>query len=262
MPLTPIPQFDGQLSVVIPVKNEEDNIEPLISEILQALGPEGANLERFEIIYVDDGSTDQSLQRLISLRGQLPLLKVIKHRWSCGQSAAVHTGVQAASFPWIATLDGDGQNDPFDLPHMIEQLRTQQLGDESLVAVCGNRVKRHDDWLRRASSRLANLARASVLHDDTPDSGCGLKLFARNAYLELPFFNHSHRFLPALFRRQQRRVISIAVNHRPRTLGRSKYGLHNRLWAGLLDLVGVWWLNRRMTLPVIEALSSVSEPSS
>jgi dolichol-phosphate mannosyltransferase len=252
MPLTPIPRFDGRLSVVVPVKNEEDNIEPLIREIVAALGTNGAKLQDFEIIYVDDGSTDDSYKRLLNLSKSLNVLRVIKHRFSCGQSSAVHSGVQVAQFSWIATLDGDGQNDPADLPSMIEQLIAHQTKSDRLVAVCGHRVKRNDDWLRRASSRVANRVRAAILQDDTPDSGCGLKLFARAAFLELPFFNHLHRFLPALFRRQQREVISVAVNHRPRTLGSSKYGLNNRLWAGLLDLAGVWWLNRRMKLPLID----------
>jgi dolichol-phosphate mannosyltransferase len=255
MPLTPIPRFDGRLSVIVPVKNEEDNLEPLIIEIIDALGPHGANLETFEIIYVDDGSSDGSYKCLSALSETISCLRVLKHQTSFGQSAAVHSGVQAARFPWISTLDGDGQNDPADLPRMIACLQTAQATNSALVAVCGHRVKRHDDWLRRASSRVANNVRAAILGDETPDSGCGLKLFARDAFLELPFFNHLHRFLPALFRRQQRDVVSLPVNHRPRMRGRSNYGLNSRLWVGLFDLAGVWWLNQRMKIPVLEETS-------
>jgi dolichol-phosphate mannosyltransferase len=231
----------GLLSVVIPVCNEEDNVLPLAREIsaaLSALGP-------FEIIYVNDGSTDDTAGRVRAARKEIPQLRLLHHSRRSGQSAAVASGVRAARGEWIATLDGDGQNDPADFPAMLSALHEARATDPDVLLVMGNRVTRRDTWLRRLSSRVANGVRGRLLHDGTPDTGCGIKLMNRDVYLQLPFFDHMHRFLPALYQRQGARVISVPVNHRPRTLGTSKYGLHNRLWVGIVDMFGVVWLQSR-----------------
>lgn len=236
-----------QLTVVVPVKNEEDNIIPLVGEIRQALS--GA---AYEIIYVDDGSTDRTWPVLQELMAVTPELRVIRHLHSCGQSTAVLTGVRHAMAPLIATLDGDGQNDPADIPRMLEvwQRQEQQTGSP-IACVAGWRTNRRDDSLKRVSSKIANAVRSSLLGDNTPDTGCGLKLFSRDLFLLLPYFDHMHRFLPALFMREGARVVSEPVNHRPRERGVSKYGFHNRLWVGLVDMLGVIWLLRRAKNPEI-----------
>ena len=233
------------LSVVVPVRNEGPNIGPLIAEIEAAL----AGIPH-EIVYVDDGSTDDTPAQLAGLRGAAPLV-IRRHRTSCGQSAAVATGVRAAQAPWIATLDGDGQNDPADIPALF--IRAQAAGMAAgPVLIAGHRVTRRDSRVKQISSRLANGIRARLLKDATPDTGCGLKLFEREAFLRLPQFDHMHRFLPALFIRAGGRVESVPVNHRPRTRGLSKYGTFDRLWVGISDLVGVAWLQRRGSRPVVE----------
>lgn len=242
----PTPHFDERLSVVVPVKNEAENIEPLIREIVTAV----SNLAEFEIVYVDDGSTDGTLAELKRLAAELPQLKIVRHRASCGQSTAVTSGVLAARFGWIATLDGDGQNDPADIPSLLARLRIAKP-DENLHMLAGWRANRRDTWLRRVSSKVANGVRSGLLKDATPDTGCGLKVFGRETFLRLPYFDHMHRFLPALVQRQGGRVESVVVNHRPRERGTSKYGLHNRLWVGIVDLFGVMWLIRRAKQPVI-----------
>jgi dolichol-phosphate mannosyltransferase len=168
---------------------------------------------------------------------------LLRHAVRSGQSAAVATGVRAARAPLIATLDGDGQNDPADIPRLLEALKGSTSG--RLRLVMGNRTTRRDSWLRRLSSRVANGVRSRLLHDGTPDTGCGLKVFDRAVFLDMPRFDHMHRFMPALFRREGYEVISVPVNHRQRTRGTSKYGLHNRLWVGIVDLAGVSWLLRR-----------------
>ncbi|HNA30967.1 MAG TPA: glycosyltransferase family 2 protein [Thiobacillaceae bacterium] len=239
------PPFDERLSVVVPVKNEAENIEPLIREIVAAVSP----LADFEIIYVDDGSTDSTLAELKRLAADLPQLRIVRHQASCGQSTAVTSGVLAARYNWIATLDGDGQNDPADIPSLLQRLRAAQPGD-NLHMLAGWRARRQDTWLRRLSSRVANGVRARLLHDATPDTGCGLKVFSRATFLRLPYFDHMHRFLPALVQRHGGRVESVVVNHRPRERGISKYGLNNRLWVGIVDLFGVMWLIRRSQHPV------------
>jgi len=236
-----------QLSVVVPVRNEADNVAPLVEEIRDAL--EGRC--DYEVVYVDDGSTDATLERLIDLQRGFARLRVLRHARCCGQSTAIRTGVRAARGRWIATLDGDGQNDPADIPRLLAE-RDARGGEGARLMVAGWRRRRHDDWLRRVSSRVANAVRARLLRDGTPDTGCGLKLFPRELFLELPYFDHMHRFLPALVRRAGGEVVSVEVNHRPRTRGRSKYGLHNRLWASLVDLAGVMWLMRRSRLPQVE----------
>lgn len=242
----PTHPYRGRLSVVVPVKDEADNIEPLVHEIVAAL----AGRAEFEIVYVDDGSTDATPQVLARLKTQFPMLRVITHRRSCGQSQAVATGVKYARNEWIATLDGDGQNDPADIPVMIGVL-TDPSQPDNLQLLVGWRKNRQDSWLRRLSSKIANAVRRRLLKDDTPDTGCGLKLFARATFLELPYFDHMHRFLPALVQRNGGAVVSVPVNHRPRRRGVSKYGIHNRLWVGIVDLFGVAWLQRRARRPEI-----------
>lgn len=233
------------ISVVVPVKNEEENVSPLVGEICAALAG-----RQFEIIYVDDGSDDGTWQVLQGLMVTTPQLRAVRHRLSCGQSTAVLSGVRGAIAPLVATLDGDGQNDPADIPAMLEVWKREEArGGDPIGCVAGWRKNRQDDLLRKLSSRIANAVRSGLLKDDTPDTGCGLKLFARDPFLRLPYFDHMHRFLPALFMREGLRVVSEPVNHRPRERGVSKYGLHNRLWVGLVDLLGVMWLVRRAKNP-------------
>jgi len=237
------------ISVVIPVHNEQDNIPPLFEEIRAAL--DGAC--DYEVIYVDDGSTDSTPDILRELRRSFPRLRILQHAGCCGQSTAIHSGVVAARAEWIATLDGDGQNDPADLPRLLDVVRSPDR-DDTLYMVGGHRKNRQDTWLRRLSSRVANAVRGKLLGDRTPDTGCGLKVFRRDIFLALPYFDHMHRFLPALFIRQGGKVVSVVVNHRHRSHGESKYGLHNRLWVGIVDLFGVMWLNRRVKHPVVSEI--------
>ncbi|MRR06135.1 MAG: glycosyltransferase family 2 protein [Deltaproteobacteria bacterium] len=235
------------ISVVVPVKNEADNVSPLVEEIRQAL----AGMS-YEIIYVDDGSSDGTWPVLRTLMATIPELCVLRHRVSCGQSTAVLTGVRHARAPLIVTLDGDGQNDPADIPGMLQIWhREESSGGMPIGCIAGWRTKRNDNRLRKISSRVANAVRSRLLGDLTPDTGCGLKLFSRDTFMRLPYFDHMHRFLPALFMREGTRVVSVPVNHRPRERGVSKYGLHNRLWVGLVDIAGVMWLLRRAKNPEI-----------
>ena len=230
------------LSVVIPVCNEEESIGVLIEEITQAL----VQKYQHEIIVVDDGSTDKTLEVLSKIKKDLPTLRVIKHLQNSGQSTAVRTGVQYANSNWIATLDGDGQNDPADIPNLYNELVSQNL--DPWLVVAGYRKKRKDTWLKRMSSKYANSIRDRLLRDGTPDTGCGLKVFSRDNFLALPYFDHMHRYIPALFQRQGGRVVSVEVNHRYRMQGTSKYGFHNRLWVGIVDILGVRWLQNRARL--------------
>ena len=241
------------LSIVVPVRNEQDNILPLLEEIHAALA---AGAGDTEVIYVDDGSTDATAARLAEAMRQYPLLRVLAHRESCGQSAALMTGFRAARGEWIATLDGDGQNDPADLARLIAGRDGAASSNVQLIA--GYRKKRQDNWLKRVSSRVANGVRSRLLGDATPDTGCGLKLILRSACLELPFFDHMHRFLPALVQRNGGATVSVDVNHRPRSRGVSNYGLFDRLWVGIVDLAGVMWLKRRVRRP---AVSEIRRPS-
>jgi dolichol-phosphate mannosyltransferase len=237
------------LSVVVPVHNETGNLQPLLEEITQAL--EG--LCDYEVIYVDDGSTDETLAQLGALRAAYPRLRVLKHLKGCGQSTALSTGIRAAQSPAIATLDGDGQNDPADIPRLWDALKDLQR-EQPLAMVAGYRKSRKDTGWRRFSSKVANAVRGGLLRDNTPDTGCGLKVFSRELFLRMPYFDHMHRFLPALTQRQGGRVISVEVNHRPRLAGVSKYGTWQRLWVGIIDLFGVMWLQRRAFVPQVEEI--------
>jgi len=235
LPITPT-----QLSVVVPVRNEEDNVAGLVAEIDAAL-----KHITYEIIYVNDGSTDDTLNRLKLLQNKYAL-RIICHAISCGHSTAVRSGVKAARYDWIATLDGDGQNDPADIPKLLAALT------EGVELVGGNRREsRRDTWVKRLSSVIANGVRSRMLRDDTPDTGCGLKLFSRQAFLDLPYFDHMHRFLPALIKRRGGKILSVPVSHRNREHGQSNYGTLDRLMVGIVDLFGVAWLQRRAKIPHI-----------
>ncbi|MBS7792110.1 glycosyltransferase family 2 protein [Roseococcus sp. SDR] len=231
------------VSVVIPVRNEAPNIAPLVAEIEAALAA-----IPHEIIYVDDGSTDATPEILAGLA-----VRRLRHKASCGQSAAIMTGVAAAAGTWIATLDGDGQNDPADIPRMLARAEAETAATGGWVMVAGHRVNRKDSWVKRRSSRLANAIRSSLLKDATPDTGCGLKLFPRALFQTMPHFDHMHRFLPALALRAGAVVLSEPVNHRPRLRGASNYGTLDRLAVSIFDLFGVAWLQRRGKRPEIEA---------
>ena len=227
------------LSVVIPARNEADNIVGLVDAIAVAL----AAYEPFEIIVVDDGSTDDSVARLMQRADTLPHLRIVRHDRSAGQSAAVHSGVLAARSPLVLTLDGDGQNPPEELPKLAAVLLADRAGRIGLVA--GQRVGRKDTWSKKIASKLANAVRGWFLRDNTRDSGCGLKGFRRDAFMALPYFNHMHRYLPALFIRDGWQVAHVDVTHRPRGAGRSNYSNLQRGLVGIVDLMGVAWLLRR-----------------
>jgi dolichol-phosphate mannosyltransferase len=240
------PKLDAiELSVVIPVRNEAGNIAPLVAEIQAALaaGPS------YEIIYVDDGSSDGTAAEVTRAAREFNMpVRLLRHARGVGQSGALLTGVHAARGAWIATLDGDGQNDPADIPRLWTMLHRADC-DPAVRLLIGRRTRRQDTLVRRLASRIANSVRARLLKDRTADTGAGLKLFPRQLYLALPYFDHMHRFLPALVHREGAQVLSVAVNHRPRACGMSKYGIHDRLWVGLIDLAGVMWLQRRNLRP-------------
>lgn len=240
-----------EIAVVVPVHNEEGNLEPLIAEIVQALD----GIAPFEIIYVDDGSTDTTVSSLKNLAEKETRLRVLVHQKCCGQSAAVATGIRYAKAPLIATLDGDGQNDPSDIPALMKAWK--EAPDNAFLLIAGHRVKRQDSGIKKVSSRVANKVRAFLLKDATPDTGCGLKVFARSAFMDLPRFDHMHRYLPALFMRAGGRVNSIPVNHRHRERGTSKYGTLDRLAVAVFDLIGVIWLRRRGSCPALDQDRSV-----
>src|SRR4029453_12426610 len=231
------------ISVVIPVKNEAGNIAPLVAEIAAALD----GLVDYEIIYVDDGSAEGTAAEFRDLQESIPRLRLVRHARSCGQSAAIRSGVKTARGVWIATLDGDGQNDPADIPFLSHSAQDAPRAPPLLIA--GRRTRRQDSWSKRRASRIANAVRRRLLHDDTPDTGCGLKLFRRALFLDLPYFDHMHRFLPALVLREGGVVRSVPANHRPRQRGVSNYGVLDRLAVGITDLFGVLWLRRRAARP-------------
>ena len=245
--LPELPAVAPLISVVVPVHDEAPNLRPLIERISIAL----AGIEH-EIVYVDDGSADDTPRILAEVAAKLPTLVRVRHKQSCGQSAAVITGIRAARGAYIATLDGDGQNDPSDIPAMLEAMRAAEPVGPTPVLIAGHRVTRRDSDAKRWGSRIANAVRGRLLRDGTPDTGCGLKLFRRAAFLDLPQFDHIHRFLPALFIRAGGQVISVPVKHHAREHGASHYGTWDRLRVGVVDLFGVAWLQRRWKVPQIE----------
>lgn len=221
--------------------NEAENVEPLASEIAEACSPLGP----FEAVFVNDGSTDETSARIAALRDKFPWLREVRHAKPCGQSAAVRSGVIAARAPIICTLDGDGQNPPAEIPKLVAPLLNAAPG---LGLVAGQRVARQDTVSKRLASRFANRLRKAILKDATRDTGCGLKAFPRAVFLALPFFDHVHRYLPALVKREGYTVELVDVSHRAREAGRSKYTNFGRALVGFQDLLGVWWLIRRRRL--------------
>jgi dolichol-phosphate mannosyltransferase len=236
-----------QLSIVIPAYNEAECLGPLLGEVADAF----AGGPTYEVLCVDDGSTDGTVEVLRSTREQLPQLRILRHRSRAGQSTALWTGFTRARAPWIATLDADGQNDPHDISRLLAA-RDASAEREDLWLVTGIRRQRRDSLLKRVSSRVANAVRGRLLRDGIRDTGCGLKLMHRVRILTLPTFDHMHRFLPALVIRSGGRVLTVEVGHRPRAAGTTKYGVRNRLFVGVVDLLGVMWLQRRTTHPIIE----------
>ena len=233
-----------ELSVVVPVKDEAENVRPLIDEIVAAL----RGVVAFEIVYVDDGSADATPAILQAAKAEIPELRVMRHAKTSGQSAGVRTGVRAARGRLVATLDGDGQNDPADIPNLLAAWRAAKP-EEGVKLVGGQRVKRQDTAAKRYASRFANGLRSWLLQDDTRDTGCGLKLFEREAYLNLPYFDHLHRFMPALMKRDGHAIRMVDVSHRARTRGASKYGVLDRALVSIRDILGVMWLMKRRRLP-------------
>jgi dolichol-phosphate mannosyltransferase len=232
------PAYSG-VSVVVPVKDEAGNAGPLAREIWAALSHEKA----LEIIFVDDGSADTTAAELTALRPDIPV-RVLRHARNLGQSRAMRTGVAAARNALVVTLDGDGQNDPADIPKLLALFR-EHAGDPDFAMAAGERLKRKDSLGKRAASRLANRIRRAALGDSANDTGCSLKAFKREAYLMLPYFDHMHRYLITLMEREGLQVRFVKVGHRPRGQGRSKYGNLDRAIAGIYDLLGVRWLKRR-----------------
>ena len=227
------------LSIVIPARNEAENLPSLLDEIAAALTAE----QDYEIIVVDDASTDDSVAVLQAKAAIMPVLRILRHDRAGGQSAGVHSRVRAATGDIVCTLDGDGQNPPSNLPALIAPLRI--AGNEDVGIVAGQRVRRQDTWSKKMASRFANALRSWMLKDGTRDTGCGLKAFRREAFLALPYFDHMHRYLPALFTRDGWRVVHVDVTHRQRGAGQSNYTNFQRALVGIVDLFGVAWLQRR-----------------
>lgn len=243
------------ISIVIPVKDEAGNSGPLAREIAEAmLGAASNSLNgrladgqlTYEIIFVDDGSSDETISELVSVRNEIPQLRILSHAHCLGQSRALRTGIQAAKAELIVTLDGDGQNNPRDIPKLLHEFAG---ASETLGMVAGERAKREDKWSKRWASRAANRLRRWALNDNAKDTGCGLKAFKRDIFFTLPYFDHMHRYLIALVQREGFEVRFVPVGHRPRTAGRSKYGNWGRFVAGISDLFGVMWLKRRFRGP-------------
>lgn len=234
-----------ELSVVVPVMNESENAVPLLNEITAALRGKIA----FEVIFVDDGSTDGTPEKLLATRAANPELRVLRHAKNAGQSRGIRSGVIAAKGRLIATLDGDGQNDPADIPNLLAEWKKLEAGSPALGLIAGQRRKREDSAAKKIASRVGNGVRQWLLDDRTRDTGCGLKLFSREAFLLLPYFDHIHRFMPALMLREGFRIGHVDVHHRPRSHGVSKYGVIDRLLVSLSDLQGVRWLKRRSRQP-------------
>lgn len=227
-----------ELSIVVPAFNEAGNVGRLVDEVAAAL----RGRMRFEMVFVNDGSTDGTLAELRAAQVRHPELRVLDHARQSGQSTAIRNGVKAARAAWIATLDGDGQNDPADIRLL---LAARSIAEPMVRCFAGWRTTRRDDAGKRISSKIANAIRSRLLRDATPDTGCGLKLFERQAFLDLPYFDHMHRYIPALMQRDGWATISVPVSHRPRTTGASKYTNFGRLMVAFADLRGVVWLIRR-----------------
>jgi dolichol-phosphate mannosyltransferase len=232
------------LSVVIPLNDEADNVEPLVQEITEALD----GMLEYEIICVDDGSNDQTLDRLQKLRPLFPRLCVVRYGDRCGKSAALLTGIRVARSPVIATIDGDLQNDPADIHPMLKNLSGID-GSADVMMVAGIRKRRQDTGWKKLTSKFANRFRRAMLNDSVQDTACGLKVFYRDMFLTLPYFENMHRFLPALVNRIGGRVVTVEVQDRPRIRGRTHYGTLDRLGAGIVDLFGVKWLQMRSKIP-------------
>lgn len=228
-------------SILIPLMNEQDNVQPLLAEIYATLPGTLA----FELLLVDDGSTDETVARVREVQGLYPGLRLIRHQWRAGKSAALRTGALAARGDWLVTIDGDRQNDPADIPRLLAERDRQP----DLVLVAGNRRRRDDTLAKRLTSRLGNGIRRAFLRDACPDTACGLKLIRRDLFLALPFFDSQHRFLPALVKGRGLAYANLAINDRARVAGRSKYTNLGRAAVGLFDLLGVVWLLRRTSVP-------------
>lgn len=235
------------LSIVIPVFNERDNIAPLVHEVVRHL----RGRVQFEIVCVDDRSDDDTREVLAALRAEVPELRAFAHAARCGQSAAIRSGVRRALGPWIATLDGDGQNDPADIPKLLD---ARDAAEAEVKLFAGWRVSRQDSGSKRWASRWANRIRQWLLRDNTPDTGCGIKLFERAAFLDLPYFDHMHRYLPALMQRAGWKTVSVPVSHRARGAGQSKYTNVGRALVGVRDLLGVAWLIQRSHVVVTDEI--------
>lgn len=244
------------LSLVIPARDEQENIANLLTEAFGVM----RDYAGFEVVLVDDGSSDQTLNTALQAAQALGgHLVAVRHTRSIGQSGALATGIRHASGDLIVTMDGDGQNDPTDIPALLQKANTIQASD---FCIAGYRKNRKDNAWKRFQSRLANRVRDALLHDGVPDTGCGLKLFPRSTFLKLPWFDHGHRFIPALVRSIGGEITIVEVSHRPRTAGTSKYNAWNRTWAGILDLFGVLWLLHRTRIPVIASPADAGSQSS
>ena len=228
------------LSVVVPLKNEAENLAFVTEGIAAAC----AAFAPYEIVYVDDGSTDETAAKVLELEARFPMLRLVRHATSAGQSAAIHSGVTLARGAVICTLDGDGQNPPSEIPKLLARLDGRRFPD-GVALVAGQRVGRQDTASKRLASRAANSIRAHLLKDGTRDTGCGLKLIRRDVFLGLPYFDHMHRYLPALVARDGWTTLHVDVAHAPRHAGRSNYANLGRAVVGVYDLVGVMWLIRR-----------------
>ncbi len=237
-----------EISVVVPVYNEAENVAKLVDEIATAFGQNTAAGTAYEMLFVNDCSTDETLAALTALKKKYPSLRVLSHRANAGQSRSVRTGVLAAKANFIGTLDGDGQNDPADLPAMLAQI-TRKAAPENLKLVGGRRVKRIDSAAKKIASRFGNGVRKTLLKDEADDTGCGIKVFGREAFLRLPYFDHIHRYIPALMLREGYAIEFMDVHHRSREFGVSKYTNFGRLIVSIADLRGVMWLNKRSRNP-------------